>query len=270
MAIKRYVYAENDADWLDTAAERLEQQGKGTNKISYTDFANSSVNMSITTGSYFEVGGSGFYVTGDTAVGGTPATGLCYILATGATATATIAWTTTAPVWRDDLQGYYATIASSVRAIGGCNYIANSYNNRWIYGQSRPIPKYFSCSLTGYSDNGGESEGNQIIWEGIGTVGIVYLSVNLTNGAVVTNVFSVANVSDNNIVVKLVSADEYSTAETDMATNTHSGDGALNDSSIASAVIDNSAKKYYVSCNRAISSGSASIYSVIITYEETG
>ncbi len=107
---------------------------KGKNKISYTDFADSSVNVSITALSYFEMGGSGYLVTGDTAVGGTPATGLCYILATPATTAATIAWTTTAPAWRDDFQGYYATVASVVRALGGCNYVANSYNDRWVYG----------------------------------------------------------------------------------------------------------------------------------------
>ncbi len=160
MAIARYVYAENDVDWIDTAAERLLKQDQGTNRISYTDYADGAVNLSIATGSYFEVNGSGFLATTDTAVGGSIATGLCYILATGATAAATIAWTTTEPVWRDDLQGYYATIGSTVRAIGGCNYVANSYNDRWVYhhkeGSVRAAdlsPDY--CQVPVIEDQGG-------------------------------------------------------------------------------------------------------------------
>ncbi len=158
MAIKRYVYTENDADWIDTAAERIEKMDKGTNKISYTDFADSSVVMSITSGSYFEIAGSGYLSDTDTEVAsGEEATGLCYILATGSTAACTIAWTTTAPTWRDDFQGYYATVASTVRALGGCTYDGNSYDGRWVYEESRAdgIPEgIIVAQIPGYFGDG--------------------------------------------------------------------------------------------------------------------
>ncbi len=278
MAIKKYVYAENDADWLDTAAERLEQQGKGTNRISYTDFADSSVNMSITESSYFEVGGSGFYVTGDTAVGGTPATGVCYILATGATATATIAWTTTEPVWRDDLQGYYATIASSVRALGSCYFDGSDYLMKEIIKEH----KYsLSClkeimlpliGFTAYCDNEVTYTGANIVFANGITAGRGgKIPVFLPDGAVVLKcevwgTTIAAGTPDGLIEIDLHRSDNTITKTSMAEFNLTEGNSNASTTSISYATIDIANYCYFVETYAAYTYQQERVYGIQITY----
>ncbi len=136
MAIARYVYAENDADWIDTAAERIEKSDKGSNCVSLTAWE-ASTESSIADGSYFEIAGAGYYATGDTAVTGSEATGLNVIYATGATTTASIAYSATVPVWRDDHQGWYQSAASSIRALASVYFDGGtSYSQKKVYSNN--------------------------------------------------------------------------------------------------------------------------------------
>jgi len=127
--------------------------------------------------------------------------------------------------------------------------------------------RYYSVSLIGREDaatiysNGGTLEWNE--------TGSIRLQVNLPHGAIVTNLYSYAQIADNNIIVKLRYSAKDSDTVADMAGNTHVGTGALNDNTITEATIDNSARKYYMSCNRATHAAQSCIYSIIITYTIT-
>ena len=86
-------------------------------------------------------------------------------MATGATATATVAWSTTAPVWRDDYQGYYASAASSVRAIGGTYFDGSSYELKWVYTtrHTGPLDRSLIPALDG---SAGYTAIDDIAWQG--------------------------------------------------------------------------------------------------------
>ena len=295
MAIARYVYAENDADWIDTAAERIEKMDKGTNRISYTDYADSSVNMSITTGSYFEMGGAGFHATGDTAVGGTPATGLCYIAATEATTSATIAWTATAPAWRDDFQGYYATVASNVRILGGCTYSTDNYADKFIYishdemirtaeiqdgaiGASKlgdavsyenAQTRYCSPTLIPFQNTGDwDSLGDYITADASGTA---FLAIGLTHGSIITALHSHCQaIQEGTLAVELHrSSNTDSVTDDILAANSHSSTGDLEDTSIDNGTIDNSGYNYFIKLVRATHTNTAGIGGIRVTYTVT-
>lgn len=131
MGIDKYVYSVGDATYT-AFISRIEKQSKGFNAVSLSNYDATGVCV-ITDGSTFEIAGSMYLCTTDTSIGGSLATGICYIMATGASTTAAVAWSTTAPVWRDDFQGYYATVASSVRALGGCNSNGANCKEKWLY-----------------------------------------------------------------------------------------------------------------------------------------
>lgn len=132
MGIDKYVYAAGDATYT-AFISRVEKQSKGYNGTSLTNYDATAV-CQIAEGSVFEIAGSVYLATADTSITGSVATGVCYIYATGATATASIAWdTSNAPVWRDDYQGYYQSAASAIRAIGGCYFDGSAYQEKWIY-----------------------------------------------------------------------------------------------------------------------------------------
>jgi len=135
MGIDKYVYAAGDATYT-AFISRVEKQSKGYNGVSLTNYDATAV-CQIAEGSAFEVAGSVYLATADTSITGSVATGICYIYATGATATATVAWdTTNEPVWRDDHQGFYQSAASAVRALGGCYFDGSAYHAKWVYGRT--------------------------------------------------------------------------------------------------------------------------------------
>ena len=96
MGIDKYVYAVGDATYT-AFITRLEKQSKGFNAVSLSNYDATGVCV-ITDGSSFEVAGSMYLCTTDTSITASVATGICYIMATGATATATVAWSTAAPI----------------------------------------------------------------------------------------------------------------------------------------------------------------------------
>ena len=148
MGIDRYVYAANDTTWVATFMERIEKQSKGYNAVSLSNYDATGVCV-ITDGSTFEVAGSMYLCTTDTSITASCATGVCYIMATGATATASVAWSTAAPTWRDDLQGYYASAASAVRALGGCAFTGSaSYNGKWVYGKNDSVEHSYGSKVS--------------------------------------------------------------------------------------------------------------------------
>ncbi len=145
-------------DWTDW----IVQQGltdRGFSRVSLTNFAG-TVASAIGTGSVFELAGSIYNNTTETAIslatGTASAAVAVYILAIPAAGgtTCTFQLDSTAPTWIDAKQGFYASAASTTRAIGGM-YIgtAATYYTKFLYtqemitayllphGETRPILK---------------------------------------------------------------------------------------------------------------------------------
>ncbi len=138
------------------------QQGltdRGFSRVSLTNFAGTAASL-IGTGSVFESGGSIYSTDGGVAIalatGTASAAVAVYIMAIPAAGgtTCTFELDSTAPTWVDAKQGFYASAASTTRAVGGM-YIgtAVTYYNKFIYtadmltsyllpeGETRPLLK---------------------------------------------------------------------------------------------------------------------------------
>jgi len=123
--------------------------------------------------------------------------------------------------------------------------------------------RYYTVSLVGSMGTDVAATGNQMLWTGTGNA---YLAVLLPHGAIVTNLYSRAILTDNNLNVELYYCSKDDAGEASMAGNNHVATGEMNDNSITEATIDNSARKYYMRVARAIHVGDAAIVSIIITY----
>jgi len=98
----------------------MEEGQKGYQGLTLTNFANETTEPAITQGSIVEVAGSLYEFTAQEAIsgfGGVANGTQAYIEITAAGATATAAWSTTAPTWDTDKQGYYN--GALVRSVGG-------------------------------------------------------------------------------------------------------------------------------------------------------
>ena len=125
-------------DWTDW----ITQQGltdRGFSRVSLTNFAGTAASA-IGTGSVFELAGSIYNNTTETAIslatGTASASVAVYILAIPAAGgtTCTFELDSIAPTWIDAKQGFYASAASTTRALGGM-YIgtAATYYVKYIY-----------------------------------------------------------------------------------------------------------------------------------------
>jgi len=115
----------------------------GFQALSLTEYSTSAA-ASIAAGSVVEIAGAFFTFAGDEAINASSWTSIV----TGTTAYITLtasgtagsqivdaAYTSTAPTWRDDFQGWYASAASNVRVIGTVYKAeATSYYPKFIYG----------------------------------------------------------------------------------------------------------------------------------------
>ena len=110
--------------------------------LSITEYATSAA-AAIAAGSVVEIAGAFFTFAGDEAINASSWTSIV----TGTTAYITLtasgtagsqivdaAYTSTAPAWRDDFQGWYASAASSVRVIGTVyKSESSSYTKKLLY-----------------------------------------------------------------------------------------------------------------------------------------
>ena len=125
--------------------------------LSLTEYATSAA-ASICAGSVVEIAGAFFTFAGDEAIEASTWTSIvtgntAYITLTASgTAGSQIvvaAYTSTAPTWRDDLQGWYASAASNVRVIGSVYKAeATSYYPKYIYGNEQDGKYRFTGSLS--------------------------------------------------------------------------------------------------------------------------
>ena len=142
------------ADW-STWITQQERTDRGFMRVSLTNFSATTAST-IATGSVLECAGSIFQFT-DTIIAlasGTASANVAVyyvVIPSAGGTTCTIEMNSTAPVWVDAKQGFYASAASVSRAIGGC-YIGTAlvYYNKWLYegdhltsslerGHTRPV-----------------------------------------------------------------------------------------------------------------------------------
>ncbi|HSV96768.1 MAG TPA: hypothetical protein VLM75_07520 [Spirochaetota bacterium] len=84
---------------------------RGLCSVSLTNY-DTTDEPEIAAGSVVEVGGTLYEFGADEAIGGSPADGLVYIKLIPSGASVTAEFTNDAPVWRDDLQGWYQSAIS--------------------------------------------------------------------------------------------------------------------------------------------------------------
>jgi hypothetical protein len=120
------------SDWSDFTTQ-VEKQRKGFIAVSLTNFATTSVPQ-VAAGSVLEIGGSIYQVTSaETINGSVTSSSTNYILFDSSTPE--FQWTTTAPTWSDDKQGYYDA-GEAKRYVGGCYYDGSDYTDKFVYGNN--------------------------------------------------------------------------------------------------------------------------------------
>ena len=131
------------------------------------------------------------------------------------------------------------------------------------------VTDYYAVPLVGYCETANVyTNGSYVKIDEMAKKAVV--PVTLPNGAVVTNFYSYAELSDGSIQVTLYRSQKTSTIELDMADHTHGSTGALNDNTILNATIDNEGFSYYVRILRGgANTDPAYINGVIITYTKT-
>jgi hypothetical protein len=135
---------------LDQTTNNLsaqQDQRKGYNGISLTNFTNTS-EPQVSEGSVIEINGAIYKAASDQSISGWGAIGNgnnVYIYAAGGGgATSALSFSTTAPTWDDDAQGYYN---GQDRAIAGLYKTdATTYSDKYIFGDLKYPWQYFSCS----------------------------------------------------------------------------------------------------------------------------
>ena len=115
---------------------------KGFQAISLTEYATSAA-AAIASGSVVEIAGAYFTFAGDETINDSSWTAVttgttAYIeltpAGTAGSQVVTAAYSSTAPTWRDDLQGWYASAASNSRAIASVYKAeATSYYPKYLY-----------------------------------------------------------------------------------------------------------------------------------------
>lgn len=131
-----------------------------------------------------------------------------------------------------------------------------------------PATRYLAPSLVGWVTDAAniECRGTHIIF---GAAGYAYLPVHLPNGAIVTELYSYAEIADNDIEITLSRCLFTNQIRNVMAINTHVTTGAATDGTISNATIDNDNYTYFVRCFRNIHAADSDVNGVKITYTIT-
>jgi len=126
-----------------TSSSELQYAIYGFNAISLTNWTTSAASV-IAAGSQVEVAGAFFTYSGNDTNDATSfsaittgATAYLQLVPSGTAGSqiVTSSWTSTAPTWRTDKNGWYASAGSNIRAVAGCVKTgASSYERKFIQG----------------------------------------------------------------------------------------------------------------------------------------
>jgi len=274
--------AEETSDWTNHI-DMFKDLILGYIQCSLTEWDTGTVPQ-LAAGSKIELNGSYITFGSNESITGSPSSGyINYIYLDSAAYT--LSWSTTAPTWSDAKQGWYN---SDDRCLGGCYYDGTYYTEKWIYAHGKVIrgsdlvddaitagkiapsgvdadslgdDASFENAQTGYLSL--SLDGVSITFSGNTTI---YPPCNIVNGAIVKNLYSFAEVPNGTITVNLCRSHVTGQVEQIMATNAHSGGGALNDNSISYATIDNTNYSYYFKIIRANHTNIAYLDGLVVTY----
>jgi len=119
------------------AVTALEEQRKGYNGISLTNYNSQTLDAAIAQGSVVELGGALFEFSTDETLTGFAGLGnrsRAFLELTVSGSSITGAWTATVPTWDDDKQGWYTT-TKRVVATAWKDGSGNQTNKRLLFGQ---------------------------------------------------------------------------------------------------------------------------------------
>ena len=138
-------YGLND-HWAELL-ETIEKQRKGYIGLSLTNYANNSL-PAIEAGGFVEIVGALYGFSSEEAIGGTPTdNNLNYIMVDPTPVTAS--WTTTAPVWIANKNGWY-NAAETKRYVGECYRDGVEYRNKRVYDENRDIRSLVRSGMLGH------------------------------------------------------------------------------------------------------------------------
>ena len=136
-------YAVGQDKW-DELLTTIEKQRKGFIALSLTNYDNNS-EPAIEAGSYVEISGALYGFSSEEAINGTPSSGNTNYMYIDTTDLKPY-WTTTAPTWSADKNGWYDA-SETDRYIGGCYYDGTNYTGKWVYGAQDNIRTGIKVSL---------------------------------------------------------------------------------------------------------------------------
>jgi len=259
------------AAW-STAWEQFEGIRKGLISLSLTNYDATTVPQ-IASGSWVECAGSIYKWTSNDTITGTPsANAINYITlvpsGTGASAILTPTWSDSAPTWSDAYQGYYS---GTTRYAGGCYYDGTNYYCKWIYTNRHAgsFARYLNLPFTYHTD-----DNTNVTLDGLTSVAVdpsvadeAYMAVMFPphSQCVVTEFRTYCSAyTDGTHTISLNHGGETG-ALTTMASNAHTGTGALTDTSITDPIIDTENEHYWVEIGPS-AAGSATIHGVRIKF----
>jgi len=280
--------AEEASDWT-AHIDMFKDLIIGYIRCSLTEWDTGTVPQ-LAAGSKAELNGSYITFGSNESITGSPSSGyINYIYLDSAAYT--LSWSTTPPTWNDAKQGWYN---GSDRCLGGCYYDGTYYTGKWVYTRGKVIrgsdlvddaiiagkiaasgvdedalgdDASYENVQTGYhAVSLVIGDGAQGVWMQFDANGIRYLVVTLDNGVIVTGLYSYAIVGDGALAVNLCKSPHTNYDEEIMATNNHTGNGALEDTSISGAVVANNSRSYYIKLVRTGHSTTAYIRGIYITY----
>lgn len=254
-------YGLND-HWTELL-ESIEKARKGKIALSLTNYDNDSL-PAIAAGGYVEIAGALYGFSSEEAIGGSPTTAnINYIVVDPTPITAS--WSIVAPTWSPSKNGWYDA-GEAKRYVAGCYYVDTpTYRMKSIfYSRDSIAIRYANLSLVGFPGASIYTNGGSINFTANGDA---YIPVNLSHGAVVTELYSYApTLGDGTITINLFRSSNTSIGIGSMAENIHSGTGALSDTSISFAIIDNENYQYFVRATRANEVTEATISAIRIKY----
>jgi hypothetical protein len=117
---------------LTNLMQVLDATRLGFSAIELTEWNTSTV-PKIAAGSKVEVNGAFYKFDADETITGSPSDGLVYIKVVPSGDSITAEFTNTAPVWRNDLHGYYESAVSVNRYVATVQKATSSYTRKRVY-----------------------------------------------------------------------------------------------------------------------------------------
>lgn len=117
---------------LTNLMQVLDATRLGFSAIELTEWTTSTV-PKIAAGSKVEVNGAMYKFDADETITGSPSDGLVYIKVVPSGDSITAEFTNTAPVWRNDLHGYYESAVSVNRYVATVQKATSSYTRKRVY-----------------------------------------------------------------------------------------------------------------------------------------